>query len=227
MAFGEKKSLGAQQLGSGRLAVHVWLAKPEEYIKIFNGKTEDPPFVKNSLLKEFEHWNLQLLKLIEMADGAIVPRNLYMLPVVHKWVHRDGITLLGDAAHLMAPFSGEGVNLAMCDSMKLARAIQNAALAVSSGSIESQSSSRQVLGREIEKFEKEMFARATKFQQITWKTTRIIFFESGGMEKNIEKFVISLVEDGIHRVLLPVFYAAVYVYFWVWRRWNGVDVGKG
>jgi 2-polyprenyl-6-methoxyphenol hydroxylase-like FAD-dependent oxidoreductase len=56
-------------------------------------------------------------------DVLLDIKPLYKLPSGMFWPHSSNAILIGDAAHLMCPWAGEGVNLAMWDALSLSRAI--------------------------------------------------------------------------------------------------------
>lgn len=89
-----------------------------------NGVQElDDDRVRAVLLATFADFAPQLRRLITASDGELVNRPIFALPAPLTWPHRAGVTLIGDAAHLMSPFGGNGVNLAMLDGAELAAAV--------------------------------------------------------------------------------------------------------
>ena len=82
----------------------------------------DPAAATAAVAAEFDGWAPALTALITDGETAPVPRMIYTLPDGHRWDRVPGVTLLGDAAHLIAP-SGDGANLAMFDGAELAHAI--------------------------------------------------------------------------------------------------------
>ncbi|KAI9852872.1 MAG: hypothetical protein M1838_004431 [Thelocarpon superellum] len=128
-AYGGGKTISAQRLGDGSLRVYAWGVRDEDWRSKGPYATtdlQDLEQVHAAILEEYADWAPELRDFIRHADGAFVPRNLYMHPVGHTWPSKKGFTLVGDAAHLMTPFAGEGVNAAMQDALELSRGIVSA-----------------------------------------------------------------------------------------------------
>jgi 2-polyprenyl-6-methoxyphenol hydroxylase-like FAD-dependent oxidoreductase len=123
-ALSDEKGLMTHRDGNGRINVYIALKTPEPWGASSDGiDFRDTEATKLRLLNYFTDWNEQLRALIAESDTDLLPRSIYTLPVGHRWERIPGITLLGDAAHLMSPFAGEGANLAMLDGAELAEAI--------------------------------------------------------------------------------------------------------
>jgi 2-polyprenyl-6-methoxyphenol hydroxylase-like FAD-dependent oxidoreductase len=119
-AVGDNRVLIAQRNGNAHIRGYAGIRLPEATARAWT--TQAPDRVRANLLQIFAGWAPALTYLIECGD-LIAVRPLYALPVGYLWASKLGITLLGDAAHLMSPFSGEGVNLALADAVDLAEAL--------------------------------------------------------------------------------------------------------
>ncbi len=102
------------------LHTYVELNKPRDWIDSID--FSDPMTTLARVAKEFDGWAPELTALLTDGETGPVLRPIHALPVEHRWDRVPGVTLLGDAAHLMIP-SGEGANLAMFDGAELGKAI--------------------------------------------------------------------------------------------------------
>ena len=114
------KGIVAHREAGNILHTYVELNRPAEWIAGID--FTDATAATARVAAEFDGWAPELTALITDGETAPVPRAIYALPDGHRWDRVPGVTLLGDAAHLMPP-SGEGANLAMFDGAELAKAI--------------------------------------------------------------------------------------------------------
>ncbi|MEU2420211.1 NAD(P)/FAD-dependent oxidoreductase [Streptomyces sp. NPDC007851] len=119
-ALAPGKGIQAHRENGGTLHTYVALRRPEEWFAAVD--FTDPAGAAARVAAEFDGWATELTALITDGDTAPVLRPLHTLPDGHRWDRVPGVTLLGDAAHLMIP-NGEGANLAMYDGAELGRAL--------------------------------------------------------------------------------------------------------
>ncbi|GAA4204245.1 NAD(P)/FAD-dependent oxidoreductase [Streptosporangium oxazolinicum] len=160
--YGVNRALVAQRNSGGHVKVYAQFRAPLDWHTDLDRHMglnrragldlADAEAVRSSLLALFDGWAAPVLDLLRHGT-AFVHRPLYALPVSHTWAHVPGVTLLGDAAHLMPPL-GVGANLAMLEGAELAESV---AAAPGPGDLD----------EVVHAFEEQMWARAGGWAKIT------------------------------------------------------------
>ncbi|KFY59098.1 hypothetical protein V496_05829 [Pseudogymnoascus sp. VKM F-4515 (FW-2607)] len=132
---------------------------------------------------EFEKWAPELRELLATAcdeetidhpGEAVDVLPLYMLPPGSRWETKAGATLIGDAAHLMTPWAGEGVNQALLDSLELANVFGGM------GEVEGVVEWQKKLEPPIREFEKAMVERVKGEAEKASRNGEMMLGEHGG-----------------------------------------------
>ena len=176
--FDEGRALMCQRNGNDSIRVYACVRRPETWKDNESGiDWSDHDSVRKVMAEEyFADCGADIKLAILQSTDECIGRKLYELPVDHTWTHRPGVTLLGDAAHLMTPFAGVGVNLAMLDALKLAEQL----IAKKNGLIAKAFSHERNIDVAVKAYEKEMFGRSREYAEKTARNMEEHFSRDGG-----------------------------------------------
>ncbi|MDR0801753.1 FAD-dependent monooxygenase [Fluviicola sp.] len=123
MAFGNSKVIFVGQKGNGEIGFGASFKADENWAinssLNFSDKTQMLAWFK----KSYSEWSSIWHGLFENATIPFIPRPIYCMPLDQTWEALPNLTMLGDAAHVMPPFAGEGVNMAMRDALELSECL--------------------------------------------------------------------------------------------------------
>ncbi len=123
MAFGNTKDLLLGQKGNGDLGFYASF-KTDENWAINNGLNyADATQMLAWFKTTYAEWSSVWYELFENAATPFIPRPIYCMPLDQTWEALPNLTMLGDAAHVMPPFAGEGANMAMLDALELSECL--------------------------------------------------------------------------------------------------------
>jgi 2-polyprenyl-6-methoxyphenol hydroxylase-like FAD-dependent oxidoreductase len=172
-AMGGSKTLILSAKGEGSLSFYTGTKENEDWVKTSGIDFENKQQVYKWFGIRFADWSNDWHELFETNESYFVPRPQYHFPLNQNWKALANLTMLGDAAHRMPPYAGEGVNQAMKDALELAEALTE--------------NHFEKLLDAIASFERKMCLRIPEITNSTLENTEIMHSENA-LEKMLHFF---------------------------------------
>jgi 2-polyprenyl-6-methoxyphenol hydroxylase-like FAD-dependent oxidoreductase len=158
IALGDERTIGMGTKPDGSVLVYAGLKTQDDSVRQSLEEARSPDQRVAWFHANFKEWS-SLWEPLFRETVSMLWRPLLTCPSDQRWDSKTNVTLIGDAAHVMPPYAGEGVNMAMLDALVLSRLIL----------------SEESSARAIAAYETEMFARMQPMTADTMANTEMFY----------------------------------------------------
>ena len=158
VVLGGERTIGMGTKPDGSVLLYAGLKTHDDSARQDLEKASTPDQRVAWFHANFDGWS-ELWDPLFREAVSVVWRPLLTCPISQHWDPKPNVTLIGDAAHVMPPYAGEGVNMAMLDALVLSRLLLSEASPSSA----------------IATYEAEMFARMRHMTADTMTNTEMFY----------------------------------------------------
>lgn len=123
MAFDNGQFIGYGTKGDGSIMFVVNFSTPESWLPDCGIDFKNKKAVLAWFKQAFKGWSEEWYEFFTSEEVHFIPRPQYYFPLDQHWETKENLTMIGDAAHRMPPYAGEGANVALQDAFELANCL--------------------------------------------------------------------------------------------------------
>ena len=120
IALGGERTIGMGTKPDGSVLFYAGLKTEDPAARESLEEASDPDERLRWFHTHFKGWS-DLWDPLFREAVSMVWRPLLVCPMDQPWTSKPNVTLIGDAAHVMPPYAGEGVNMVMLDALVLSK----------------------------------------------------------------------------------------------------------